>query len=73
MSAYNFKPADRLCTSCRRPLSAPMLVVMETTPPVSLVAAVHRVGCASALPQAVQAHDGQRYALGVVTANAELN
>ncbi len=47
MRAYSFKPEDRLCTSCGRHLSAPLLVVMETTPPVSLVAAVHRLGCAA--------------------------
>ena len=73
MTPPRFTPADRLCTGCGRPLSAPMLVVMETKPPVTLVAAVHRASCTDALIPAVEAHDGEQYALGVITANPKLN
>jgi hypothetical protein len=50
-----------------------MLVAMETTPPVTLVAAVHRMSCTAALIPAVEAHDGESYALGVITTNLERN
>ncbi len=73
MTPPRFTPADRLCAGCGRPLHAPMLVAMETTPPVTLIAAVHRASCASALIPAVKAHDGEQYALGVVATNPELN
>jgi hypothetical protein len=73
MTLPRFTPADRLCAGCGRPLYAPMLVAMETTPLVTLVAAVHRASCADALIPAVEVHDGERYALGVVTTNPEVN
>ena len=73
MISPRFTPADRLCAGCGHPLFAPMLVAMETTPPVMLVAAVHRASCAYALVPAVEAHDGEQYALGVIAANSELN
>jgi hypothetical protein len=73
MTPPRFTPADRLCAGCGRLLYAPMLVVMETTPPVTLVAAVHRMSCAAALITAVEAHDGESYALGVITTNPERN
>ena len=73
MMTPRFTPEDRLCTGCGRPLYAPMLVAMETTPPVTLVAAVHRMSCAAALIPAVEAHDGESYALGVITTNPKRN
>jgi hypothetical protein len=73
MKYPTFTSQDRLCTGCGRPLYAPMLVAMETTPPITLVAAVHRASCAAALLPAVEAHDGESYALGVITTNPERN
>jgi hypothetical protein len=73
MMPPRFTPADRLCAGCGRPLYAPMLVAMETTPPVTLVAAVHRASCADALVPAVKAHDGKQYALGVIATDPRDN
>jgi hypothetical protein len=73
MTPSRYTPEDRKCAGCGRRLYALMLVAMETTPPVTLVAAVHRMSCTAALIPAVEAHDGESYALGVITTNLERN